>query len=166
MYERKPVTEIQRKILDGISNIYEKAKGYFLWEISKAVAMAIKDTSDKVAEDSAKLDIYNLTGEDLENYTYRNEGITRKEAAHATGYLIVKGKGTVEKGNIFETEGLIRFIADETIYVDGEDKVNVTAAEAGLKGNVPAETVINIPVTISGISECTNPEPMSNGYDA
>lgn len=166
MYEKRTVTDIQKKILDGISNIYEKAKGYFLWEISKAVAIAVKDTSDRVAEDSAKLDIYNLTGADLDNYTYINEGISRKAAAYATGYLIVKGKGTVEQGSIFETDGLIRFTADETVEADGETRVNVTAAEAGLNGNVPAETVINMPVTISGISECTNPEPMSNGYDA
>ena len=166
MYEKKPVTEIQKKILDGISNIYEKAKGYFLWELTKGVAIAIKDTSDKVADDAAKLDVYNLTGEDLENYTYKNEGITRKKAASAMGYVLVKGKGIVSKGNVFETEGLVRFIAIDTVPVDGETRVDVIAEQPGLNGNVPAETVINIPITISGISECNNPEPMTGGYDA
>ena len=166
MYEKKPVTEIQKKILDGISNIYEKAKGYFLWELTKGVAIAIKDTSDKVADDAAKLDVYNLTGEDLENYTYKNEGITRKKAASAMGYVLVKGKGIVSKGNVFETEGLVRFIAIDTVPVDGEARVDVIAEQPGLNGNVPAETVINIPITISGISECNNPEPMTGGYDA
>ena len=166
MYEKRPITEIQKKILDGISNIYEKAKGYFLWELTKGVAIAIKDTSDKVADDAAKLDIYNLTGEDLENYTFKNEGITRKEAASATGYIIVKGKGIVSKNDAFETEGLVRFLAIDAVSVDGEARVDVIAEKPGLNGNVPAETVINIPITISGISECYNPEPMASGYDA
>ena len=166
MYEKRPVSDIQNKILNGISDIYEKAKGYFLWEITKGVAMALKDTSDRVAEDALKLDIYNLTGDELENYTYRNEGISRKPAACAVGFVRVKGKGTVNAGDLFETDGLIGFTADEACDVDGEADIAVTAREAGLKGNVPAESVINMPVTISGINECTNPEPMTGGYDA
>ena len=73
MYEKRPVSDIQNKILNGISDIYEKAKGYFLWEITKGVAMALKDTSDRVAEDALKLDIYNLTGDELENHTETKE---------------------------------------------------------------------------------------------
>ena len=128
--------------------------------------MALKDTSDRVAEDALKLDIYNLTGDELEKYTYRNEGISRKPAACAVGFVRVKGKGTVNAGDLFETDGLIGFTADEACDVDGEADIAVTAREEGLKGNVPAKSVINMPVTISGINECTNPEPMTGGYDA
>ena len=144
MYEKRPVSDIQNKILNGISDIYEKAKGYFLWEITKGVAMALKDTSDRVAEDALKLDIYNLTGDELENYTYRNEGISRKPAACAVGFVRVKGKGTVNAGDLFETDGLIGFTADEACDVFfhyGEDPVpdglRVEVSDAAPADGVP-----------------------------
>ena len=100
------------------------------------------------------------------NIHTETKGISRKPAACAVGFVRVKGKGTVNAGDLFETDGLIGFTADEACDVDGEADIAVTAREEGLKGNVPAKSVINMPVTISGINECTNPEPMTGGYDA
>lgn len=166
MYENKTVSEIQKELLDGISDIYEKSKGYFLWELTRGISIVIKNISNQITADSAMLNIYNLTGDDLENYTVKNEGISRKPAAYATGFLNVIGNGKITAGDAFETDGLIRFTANEDTTVNGSARILVTAAVAGMVGNVPASTVINMPVTISGITACINPEPMTGGYDA
>lgn len=161
---RKSTDEIQNEMLAEVSDDYEKTKGYFLWDILKAIAICIKSLLENLQAVAGTLDVENLSGDSLERFIYQRTGIERRQATYSEGIVTVKGNGTVTKGDFFETEGFIRFTAIETVVVTGEANVIVQAVDAGTSGNVPANTIIKMPVTIPGISECTNKEATSEGY--
>jgi uncharacterized phage protein gp47/JayE len=80
--------------------------------------------------------------------------------------ITVQGTGTVTKGDLFETANGVQFQAKSTEQISGTGKVPVEALIAGNSGVVGAGTITQIPVTITGISACTNEEATSGGYDA
>jgi uncharacterized phage protein gp47/JayE len=105
------------------------------------------------------------------------EGITRRPANKAIGSLLVTGKaGTVvPEGFQFATPAnlteSIVFVATEEVTLDGtpDSKGQVTAevpaeaAEGGVIGNVPPDTIILMVKPESGITVVTNPEAMTGG---
>jgi len=162
----KNSSEIQQELLNNISDDYEKSKGYFLWDIFKSIAIVIKNTLISLQDVSDKLDIEKLDGDELERFIYQRAGLKRKAATYAVGQLYVKGNGTIKEGDFFETEGLIRFMATETKQILAEDYINVRAVRAGVIGNVAANTIIKIPITIAGIISCNNISAAMGGYEA
>ena len=45
---RKSADSIQKELLSEIEDSYEKSKGYFLWDILKAVAVGMKNLLEKL----------------------------------------------------------------------------------------------------------------------
>ena len=105
------------------------------------------------------------TGEYLEMRAAEH-GVTRRQATKSKGTVTVEGRGVVREGALFSTSANIRFIALETVEVDGVADVKVEAQIAGSIGNVAAGTITKIPLSISGIHSVTNAEPLTDGYDA
>lgn len=163
---RKSADIIQNEMLDQIDKSYEKSKGYFLWDISKAIAIRIKDILYQLQEVANRLDVEQLSGSELERFIYQRTGIRRREATHAQGILSVKGNGIIYRGSFFETSGLIRYEALETTEIVGHANIKIISVSAGTIGNVPARTVTKMPVTITGISDCINENEISEGYEA
>jgi uncharacterized phage protein gp47/JayE len=77
----------------------------------------------------------------------------------------VSGQGTVLKTDLFATENDIYFQSLEAKDVTAGDYVLVECTEGGLVGNVGTGTITVVPKTITGISQITNDEPTTGGYD-
>lgn len=92
-------------------------------------------------------------------------GVIRKEATKATGTLTVKGTGTIYAGATFATESGIQFVATENTYIKENGKINIEASIAGVIGNVDAETINVISMSIPGINSVINSEPTIGGYN-
>lgn len=92
-------------------------------------------------------------------------GVVRRAAVKATGMVTVTGKGTVPAGSIFTTSAGTKFLTTEEATVSGSADIPVEASEAGEDGNVKADTITSIPMSIPGISAVTNAEATSGGYD-
>ena len=161
---RKSADSIQKELLSEIEDSYEKSKGYFLWDILKAVAVGMKNLLEKLQIVSDKLDIENIYGEERERFIFQRTGITRRQATFSEGVITVKGNGIVKKGDLFETEGLIRFKAVETVNVIEQADIIVKAVTAGAIGNVPMGSITKMPITIQGITSCTNHTATEGGY--
>lgn len=162
---KKSADEIQKELLENISDSYEKRKGYFLWDILKAIAIGMKSLLNLLYESNKRLNVENLHEKELEDFIYQRTGIERKKATFAKGILTVKGNGMVMKGDLFETSGLIRYEAIETIKIIESGKVKIQAVNAGSSGNIIAGMVTKIPITIQGISSCVNEEAIKEGYE-
>ena len=54
-------------------------------------------------------------------------GVVRRQAVKAIGKVTVTGNGTIEKGSYFQTTTGTRFVALETVAVNGEAEINVEA---------------------------------------
>ncbi len=160
------VDEVHEELLDNISDTYQKTEGFPVWDILKATAYGIKKLWDKCFKIEYLQDVDNLTGDDLERFIYQRKGLTRKEATYATGYIqIVSGSGNIDAGDLFATESNIQFESLETKEVTAGDTVAIQAVESGTTGNVIAGVITQMPVTIQGISQITNPEVTTDGYD-
>ncbi len=161
------VDKVHKELLGQVSDTYQKTEGFPTWDILKAAAFGIKRVWDKVFMIDYLQDVDNLTGTDLERFIYQRKGLKRKEATHAVGFVnIVRGEGVVREGDVFSTSGGVEFTATETKAVKEGDKVAVQAINAGLVGNVAAETIVEMPVTIQGIAKITNDAPSADGYDS
>lgn len=157
---------IRDEILDNIPNNYEKRQGSYLWDIIKGIAIRIKGILAKLTHLASLLNVDNLTGSDLERFIEQRTGINRKQATHSECILHIVGNGVINQNDLFVTEGYIKFKSTETKNIIGEDTITVTSVDGGSHTNIPANTVISIPVTIQGISNCYNLEPSTGGYDA
>lgn len=92
-------------------------------------------------------------------------GVIRRTATKAVGTVTVSGRGTIPAGALFGTQEGLRFEADEETVVIDSAEIAVTATKAGEVGNVQAETVNLIPLSIPGITGVINNEAMHDGYD-
>lgn len=153
-------------IRNRIPDEYEKTAGYLIFDVSEAVGLEM-DSIDATLNESVKnFDADNLSGADLEKYVYQRKGIIRKPADFARGFLTVTGTGTVAVDDLFETENGVQFRATANVEVIDTGVVPIVAVVAGNSGIVGANSIVEMPVTIAGISACTNEEATAGGYDA
>lgn len=92
-------------------------------------------------------------------------GVIRKLATKATGVLTVKGTGTIYKGSVFATENNIQFIATENTNINKQGDINIEAVDAGSLGNVEANKITIISLSIPGINSVENKVATTGGYD-
>jgi uncharacterized phage protein gp47/JayE len=162
----KTFSELISSLLNYIPDKYDKTEGSFIYDSVSPVAKELEISYQNLDKVSDKLDIENLEGDELEQYVYQRTGIERLSETYATGELTVLGNGTVTEGDLFETESGIQFEATETVTITETGTVNIKAVIPGPSGNVPAEQITLMPITISGITSVSNPEATSNGFEA
>jgi uncharacterized phage protein gp47/JayE len=164
-YTAPSVDEIQESMLENMPSKYDKEVGGFTYDLTKTYALEVREGREDIEAVSLKLDVYNLTGEELERHVYQRKGITKKTATYAIGEVTVKGNGTIKVGDLFETEAGTQFQATEEVIIVTEGIVKVAAVIAGDSGNIPADCINLIPITISGITEVNNPSKTYDGFD-
>lgn len=101
-------------------------------------------------------------------------GMTRKEASYATGVLTISGENGTEipAGTAFSTASIndipsVGFVstADAVIGAEGTVDVPIQAEEAGIIGNVSANTIILQDSPITGVTGVTNAAATSGGVE-
>ena len=96
-------------------------------------------------------------------------GVDRKQAVKAKGEITFSGgQGVfVPKGSLVSVKNGAQFSTDTDVMLDGDGKgtVKITCTEVGIKGNVQAHTITNLPVSISGVTEVDNEKPTQDGAD-
>lgn len=160
------INDIHNTMLTNIPNEYNKSEGYPVYDITRGFAFALDELDSKIEDVKQKQSVRNLSGQDLENVIEERTGLTRKTGVKAVGRVkIVSGQGTVLKTDLFATENDIYFQSLESKDVTAGDYILVECTEGGLVGNVGTGTITVVPKTITGISQITNDEPTSGGYD-
>jgi uncharacterized phage protein gp47/JayE len=164
-YTAPSVEDIQINMLENMPSQYDKEIGGFTYDLTKTYALEAQEGRKEIEGVSLKLDVYNLTGEELERHVFQRKGVTRKQATYSIGEVTVKGNGTIEVGDLFETKAGTQFQAIEEVIIATEGVVKVAAVVAGDSGNVPADCITLIPITISGITEVSNASKTYDGFD-
>lgn len=159
--------QLTREMLDEMPDKYQKSVGFYSWDILRAISKVLIQIWDKIKYMANLDDLRNMTLEDLILFVKQRRGIDYKYATSSKGRLqIINGTGMISVGDIFQTASGTQFRAIENKDVDDGDYVNIEAVVTGMSGNVPANTITIIPVTITGIESVTNPEELSGGYEA
>lgn len=160
------IDTIHNTMLQNIPNEWNKQEGYPVYDITRGFSFAIDELDAKIEDVKNKQSVRNLSGSDLEKVIEERTGLTRKTGVKAVGRVkIVSGQGTVLKTDLFATENDIYFQSLEAKDVTAGDYVLVECTEGGLVGNVGTGTITVVPKTITGISQITNDEPITGGYD-
>lgn len=160
------IDTIHNTMLQNIPNEWNKQEGYPVYDITRGFSFALDELDAKIEDVKNKQSVRNLSGSDLEKVIEERTGLTRKTGVKAVGRIkIVSGQGTVLKTDLFATENDIYFQSLEAKDVTAGDYVLVECTEGGLVGNVGTGTITVVPKTITGISQITNDEPTTGGYD-
>ncbi|ODV53454.1 baseplate J/gp47 family protein [Lysinibacillus fusiformis] len=159
---------IHDRMMVNISNDYDKSKGNFVYDITKPVAVEFAKQQEKITAVRDKLDIENLTGDELTKIVFQRTGQSRKPATRATTTVIVSGTaGTLVKpGELIGRETILYEVIEEAFLNDsGFAHVRIQCTEFGQIGNAPANTIVNFPASINGLVNVYNPDPVVNGCD-
>lgn len=166
MFKDKTKEAIHEAMMKEISDQYDKTQGSFIYDATMPAAMELEEIYGSLGKVVDKLRLENLSGEELEERIHQVTGISRKPATRATGFLQVKGNGTIHQGALFETQGGITFEAVESGAISGVGLIKIQCSLAGIIGNVPANQITRMPVTLGGITEVNNPEALTGGFEA
>lgn len=165
-YTDKTTDNLQTTLLANVSDDYEKNVGYPTYDTLKSVAILLADIYKELSDTRDSIESPdNLSGAELEKFVEQRTGQTKKLGAFASTNLQVNGTGTVKAGDQFETKGGISYACTADTIINGNGLVPIQAIEIGIYGNTPANTIIQIPVTIAGITSCTNENAIANGID-
>lgn len=159
------MSDILETMLAAMPDSYQKTVGFPTYDILAAASIRMAATEELLEDTRRKLDPANLSGEELDAYIYPRTGQVRNAATKAIGVLTVTGTGTVNAGDLFESEGGVQFEATETVTVNGTATVPIRCTQAGAVGNLPAGSITMMPVQIAGIVSVSNSETTHDGYD-
>lgn len=153
---------------------------------NSAVYHALAAVSDELAEGYFQLarlrDLFSIdraTGSDLDDRAREIQPgtVTRRQALYASTTVVFSRPGTVgtipiPAGTIVGASdelGVIRFRTTAAGQIlngaSTSAPITVTAAEAGVRGNVAVNTIVRILSRIAGITGVTNPAAVQNGSD-
>lgn len=161
--------EIQERMLLNVSEDYDTSEGSFIYDALKPAAIEFENQQKEVETVRNKLDIENLTGDELTRFVYTRTGRIRKPATKANGVVIISGSvgSSIHVGDLV-SDGYINFISleEKTIGESGQMTVLVECEEYGSVGNATANSITVFPVTIQGLVDVYNQNAFTNGYDA
>lgn len=159
------INQIHNTILAGVPDDYQKTEGFPTYDLTRGVSFGEYQLWKKAFLIEEKQNVDNIEGSELDSWCAQRVGLTRNSAVKAKVVIeIVSGSGRIVAGDLFQTVDGIQFESLETKTVSQGDTVNAQAVVAGTSGNVAANTITQIPVTINGIGSITNPDPASGGY--
>lgn len=162
------VDEIMEYLLSEIPDGYDVSVGSFFYDILYPVAEKIyliqKDIA-ALAENSFAL---TAKGEYLDRKV-AEQGLKRREAEYAHGIVRITGSRgeIVSKGAKMAADNIL-FKTEESAVIPEIGYVDVSAVcmTAGSGGNVKTGVINRFPVTLPGLTEVTNIEAFTGGYDA
>lgn len=167
MFEQQTFENILSRMLEDISDEIDKREGSVAYDMlaPKAAELA-----------QAYIELDNVLNFGFAATSYGNfldmkvseVGIFRRPASKATGSIILKPSSNeeihIQQGTVVYTDTGVRFLIDENVVLNGEDRtVNIIAENSGISGNVPTNSIINI--DLSDV-ECTNNGPTTGGIEA
>lgn len=157
--------DILQEMLNSVPDTYDKREGSFIYDALAPAAEQIENIETKIEEVKDKFIIDNLSGDELTKRVNSITGIERRAATKATGTVTLTGTGTINEGDLFETESGVQFRAVETVNISESGTVNVEAVIAGTIGNVASNTITLFPVTLPGFTAVTNESPTTGGFE-
>lgn len=165
MYGEQTFEAILERMLNNLPNTIDKREGSVAYDMlaPKAIELAM-----------AYLELSNVIDIGFAATTYgefldlkaSEAGLTRIPSAKATGLVVFSSLVDgleIPTGTVVYTDSGIRFLTDnDTAIFNGTASSSVTAEVAGLSGNVPVNSIIN--VEIAEVT-CNNSSITINGKD-
>ena len=166
--------EIHKKMLDILPDDIDKSEGGYVYDLTRPTAIEVSRMKEFELVEALKLIWPRYAEGAYLDYHAETRGFQRKEAINATGVLHITGTaGTViPEGSIFTTESIndepekeYETLEEAVITSEGSVDVKIQCTEPGLNGNSANNTVNLEEDLIDGITEVTNPAPITGGAE-
>ena len=141
-----------------------KFEGTFEYDVFSSNAIEFMKTYVELGE-LYKVAFADTSYGDFLTMRAKEAGIIRKVATKAIGTVTVKGSGVLPKGSQFSTADGVLFETLEIATINGSQEVKIQAVETGNSGNVAANTIDTIPMSIPGINSVINAHPTKDGFE-
>ncbi|WP_088832645.1 baseplate J/gp47 family protein [Paenibacillus tyrfis] len=168
MFEENTWKTILARMLSSIKNEMAKLEGSMTFDQASAAALEFAKVYTSL-ERVLNLAFAQTTSGNFLDMRCEERGVFRKPAVAAKGTLKITGASgaQIPKDSLFSTIYGTQFktTTSVTIPVSGIVAVPIIAAIAGVSGNVPANSIVQMPVTIAGITKVTNEVATEGGYD-
>ena len=165
MFKIPNSNEILKELQRQCTSPFSKFEGTFEYDVFASNAIEFMKTYVELGE-LYKVAFGDTAYGDFLTRKAADSGVIRKEATKAIGFVTVKGNGELPKGSQFATQTGVLFETLDTVTVDKMATVKVEAVTPGTIGNVTAQAISVIPMSIPGILSVSNAEPMQDGFEA
>ena len=165
---------IHKRMMENLPPDIDDMENGFPWDFTKPTALEKAEMLEFHLVETLKIMFPMWAYDEWLDYHAKGRGITRKPANAASGELLITGISgtTIPAGFKFAAPATADSPAIEyqttekyTIGEDGTVRVQITAVEAGPKGNVPANTVTLMMTPIKGITSITNEANITGGTE-
>ena len=165
---------IHNRMLEILPEDIDRTEAGFLWDFTRPTALMISEMLQYYIPETIKLAFPDWSSGIYLDMIGKLARVSRRPGTFAKVVLFIEGtEGTViPAGSVFSTESLngtasIEFETDEEgiIGEEGEIYVPATAVEDGTGSNVGPWTITVVTVPIPGVTDVTNPEAATGGYD-
>ena len=165
---------IHGRMLEKLPVEIDRTEGGFLWDFTRPTALIISEMLQYYLPETIKLAFPDWSSGIYLDMIGKLARVSRRPATFAKVILHLEGfAGTfIPAGTLFATESLngvssIEFTSDMDAVLDeeGEADVPATAVEEGIGSNVAAWTITVMPDPVNGLTDVTNPESATGGYD-
>lgn len=167
MYEAQTEEAIKQRMLGRISTDTDKSEGSFVNDAVAPVSVELAQSYIQLERLLALAFAQTSSGNYLDMRA-GEYGISRNMGSKAAGCISFTGNNgvAIPGGTQIQTGGgLIYTTTDSGILTEGILDLQVTAEDIGIKYNVPAGSLIQLPVQVVGITGVTNIEPITGGSD-
>ncbi len=165
---------IHKRMMENLPPDIDDMENGFPWDFTKPTALEKAEMLEFHLVETLKIMFPMWAYDEWLDYHAKGRGITRKPANAASGELLITGipGTTIPAGSKFAAPATADTPAIEyqttekyTIGEDGTVRAQITAVEAGPKGNVPANTVTLMMTPIKGITSITNEANITGGTE-
>ena len=164
MYEAREQDEILTELQQNVGNDASSYEGTFTYDV--LAANSIEFAKQEVEREQAYKAGFAQTawGEYLD-LRAEEHGVVRKQAVKAKGTVTVTGNGVVPLGSAFQTPTGVTFYTTQAATITKSGDIPIECTAGGKSGNVDANTITVIPMSIPGISSVTNAQATHDGFD-
>ena len=165
---------IHKRMMENLPPDIDDMENGFPWDFTKPTALEKAEMLEFHLVETLKIMFPMWAYDEWLDYHAKGRGITRKPANAASGELLITGipGTTIPAGFKFAAPATADSPAIEyqttekyTIGEDGTVRVQITAVEPGIKGNVPSNTVTLMMTPIKGITSITNEANITGGTE-
>lgn len=158
---------IHQNMLSNTSDNFDKSSGSWTYDVEKSVAIELSKHEIKTDNIIDKINVENLTGDELTRFVFQRTGIKRNLATFANGEVLITitSATSVKVGDLVAADDIFyQFIKAENFTTAGQYYVHVQCVQSGSVGNVPSGAINAFPTTLSNISNVINEAGFDNGY--
>lgn len=163
--------DILRRMLADIANTEDKTPNSMIYDSLSSMSIEQLRIYEIFGYLTDKYDISNLHDYELDRRIREESGLYRKEATYAKVNVIVKGiENTKIPPNIigvaYTDDGEVQFMSAEgSVIKDGQAELEMTCMEKGRVGLIEAREIEDFGRTYVGLTEITNLEKATDGFD-